>query len=193
MKLNAFLETLLCDQKIAQNLSYHQRRLNSTLQKFNIKTHYELSKLILPPDDSLYRCRFLYDAFSYQIQYHLYVPTKITSLRLVHDDTIDYSSKYSDRSVLNKLFEAREGCDDILIVKNGYLTDTTIANIALFINNQWLTPQSPLLEGTTRSRLIDEGKIIPAQLRIADLHRAQKVALMNAMTGFIEMENGTIL
>ncbi len=127
-----------------------------------------------------------------QIEYHPYIPKKITSLRLIHDDTIDYSSKYSDRNALNKHFEARDGCDDILIVKNGALTDTTIANIALLINNQWLTPKSPLLEGTTRARLIDEGKIIPAHLNLSDLRKAPKIALMNAMTGFIEMENGII-
>jgi len=193
LKLNTFFETILCDQGIAHNLPYHQQRLNDTLEKFNIKTHYDLSELIFPPDDALYRCRFLYDAFSSQIEYHPYIPKKITSLRLIYDDTIDYSSKYSDRNALNKLFEARDGCDDILIVKNGYLTDTTIANIALLIDNQWLTPKSPLLEGTTRARLIDEGKIIPAHLNLSDLLKAHKVALMNAMIGFIEMENGTIL
>lgn len=193
MKHNLFLETILCDHGIAHNLFYHQKRLNTTLQKFNIKTNYTLSKLILPPDQALYRCRFLYNDSSYTIEYHPYIPKQITSLRLIHDNTLDYSSKYSDRNALNKLFDARDGCDDILIVKNGYLTDTTTANIALYINNQWLTPITPLLEGTTRSRLIDEGKIVPSPLGVSDLLKAQKIALMNAMIGFIEIENGTIL
>lgn len=193
MKHNAFLETILCDRGIAHNLFYHQQRLNATLQKFNIETHYTLSELISPPDQALYRCRFLYDSTSYHIEYHPYIFKKITSLRLIHDDTLEYSSKYSDRNVLNKLFDTRDGCDDILIIKNGFLTDTTTANIALLINNQWLTPNTPLLEGTTRSRLIHEGKIFPAPLSVSDLLGAQKIALMNAMIGFIEIENGTIL
>jgi len=183
----------LCDQGVAQHLSYHQQRLDTTLQKFNINTPYILSELINPPDNSLYRCRFLYDESQCSIEYHPYIPKKIASLRLIHDTTIKYSSKYSNRSALDKLFDTRNGCDDILIVKNGYLTDTTIANIALFINNQWLTPEAPLLEGTTRSRLLDEGKIIPARLNVSDALKAPKIALMNAMIGFIEMENGIIL
>jgi len=183
----------LCNKGVAHHLSYHQRRLDLTLQKFNLAAHYNLSELITPPDETLYRCRFLYDDLHCSIEYHPYIPKKITSLRLIQDNTIEYSSKYANRNDLNTLFELREGCDDILIVKNGYLTDTTIANIAIFINNQWLTPKLPLLEGTTRSRLIDEGKIIPANISITDALGASKVALMNAMTGFIEMENGIMI
>lgn len=192
MKSNVFLETILCNEGVAQHLSYHQQRLDLTLQKFNLHTHYNLSELIAPPDDTQYRCRFLYDDVNYSVEYHPYIPKKITSLRLIQDNTLEYSSKYANRDGLNKLFFARNGCDDVLIIKNNYLTDTTIANIALYINNQWLTPEIPLLEGTTRSRLIYEGKIIPANLTILDALNAPKIALMNAMTGFIEMENGII-
>ncbi len=192
MKSKSFLETILCNHGVAHHLSYHQQRLDSTLKKFNSSTSYPLSELITPPDDVLYRCRFLYDESQYYIEYLPYIPKNITSLRLIHDNTIEYSSKYSNRSSLDKLFDTRDGCDDILIVKNGYLTDTPIANIALFIDNQWLTPDTPLLEGTTRLRLIDEGKIIPARLSVSDALKAPKIALMNAMIGFIEMENGII-
>ncbi|MFH0710400.1 MAG: aminotransferase class IV [Pseudomonadota bacterium] len=193
MKSKLFLETILCDEGVAHHLSYHQRRLDLTLQKFNLTVHYNLSELITPLDETLYRCRFLYDDLHCSIEYHPYTPKKITTLRLIQDNTIEYSSKYANRNDLNTLFELREGCDDILIVKNGCITDTTIANIALFINNQWLTPEIPLLKGTTRSRLIDEGKIIPANISILDALNAPKIALMNAMTGFVEMENGIIL
>lgn len=193
MKPNVFLETILCNEGVAHHLSYHQQRLDLTLQKFDLAAHYNLSELITPPSDAQYRCRFLYDGLHFNIEYHPYIQKKITSLRLIQDNTIEYSSKYANRNDLNTLFELREGCDDILIVKNEYLTDTTIANIAIFINNQWLTPKLPLLEGTTRSRLIDERKIIPANISITDALGASKIALMNAMTGFVEMENGIIL
>ncbi len=182
----------MCNEGVAQHLSYHQQRLDLTLQKFNLHAHYNLSELIAPPDETLYRCRFLYDDVNYSVEYHPYIQKKITSLRLIQDNTLEYSSKYANRDGLNKLFAARNGCDDVLIIKNNYLTDTTIANIALFINNQWLTPEIPLLRGTTRSRLIDEGKIVPANITISDALNAPKIALMNAMIGFIEMENGII-
>ncbi len=103
-----------------------------------------------------------------------------------------YPLKYTHRNELNALFEHRDICDDVLIVKDGILKDTTIANIALFIDGQWLTPQTPLLYGTTRERLIDEGFLIPAVLTPDHLSLAQKVAVMNAMVGFVEIENGII-
>lgn len=70
--------------------------------------------------------------------------------------------------------------------------DTTIANIALYIENQWLTPQVPLLHGTTRARLLDEGFLSPAPLTPNHLADATKIAVMNAMIGFVEIENGII-
>lgn len=193
MKPNTLLETIRCEGGIAHHLTYHQHRLNASFDTLGISKKYTLSDLITPPDDALYRCRFLYDESHYTVEYHPYSPKKITSLRLIHANTIDYSLKYADRNVLEKLFDTRDGCDDILIVKNGYLTDTTIANISLFIDNQWVTPESPLLAGTTRSRLIDEGKIIPARLSVFDARKASKIALMNAMTGFVEIENAIII
>jgi 4-amino-4-deoxychorismate lyase len=156
-------------------------------------TRYNLSELINPPDNALYRCRFLYDHTHCSIEYHPYLPKKITSLRLIHDNTIDYSLKYAHRTQLDSLYAQRGECDDVLILKNNSVTDTTIANVAFFINDQWLTPDIPLLEGTTRERLLDEGKITPARLSVSDVLSAQKIMLMNAMMGCIEMENGIIL
>ena len=37
--------------------------------------------------------------------------------------------------------------DEILITRNGLLTDTSIANIALFNGKEWHTPKHPLLKG----------------------------------------------
>ncbi|HEX5330706.1 aminotransferase class IV, partial [Sulfuricurvum sp.] len=72
------------------------------------------------------------------------------------------------------------------------LRDTTIANIALLIEGRWFTPESPLLEGTTRARLIEEGFLTAASLTPKDIEKATKIALMNAMVGFVEVENGII-
>jgi len=111
---------------------------------------------------------------------------------LVFDDTVHYPLKYTHRDHLNQLFEHKGECDDVLIVKDGLLKETTIANIALLVDDQWLTPQTPLLYGTTRARLLDEGLLVPALLSPNMIDKAQKVAIMNAMVGFVEVENGII-
>ena len=190
---DTLLETIRCEGGVAHHLPYHQKRLEKSLRELGISTTYDLSELIIPPDNSLYRCRFLYTARSSTIEFHPYTPKKISTLRLIHDDTINYPYKFADRHALNALYEQRNGCDDVLILKNNLLTDTTITNIALYLDNQWFTPEAPLLEGTTRARLIDEGKIFPARLSASDARNASKIALINAMIGWVEMENGIII
>lgn len=193
MKPDTLLETIRCEGGIAHHLSYHQKRLETSLRMVGVSTPYNLSELIIPPDDALYRCRFLYTSHSFTIEFHPYTPKKTSTLRLIPNDIITYSYKFADRHALNALYEQRNGCDDVLILKNNLLTDTSIANIAFYLDNQWLTPETPLLEGTTRARLIDEGKIFPARLSAFDARNASKIALMNAMIGWVEMENGIII
>lgn len=186
------LETLRCENARLLHCSYHQERLEKSLRFLRIKTHYDLQSLIIPPSSGIYRCRFLYDADGYTVEFIPYIPKTIASLKLVRADTLEYPLKDSNREALDALFDQREGCDDVVIVKNGLLTDTTIANIALQIQGQWLTPDTPLLRGTTRARLIEEGFLTPHPLTIEDIAKASKIAVMNAMVGFIEVENGII-
>ncbi len=187
------LETIRCENGVALYLPYHQARLNQSLRTLNTTQTYDLQSLIIPPIGGIYRCRFLYNATKFSIEFHPYVPRTLSSLKLIYDDTIVYPFKDSNREALNILFEQRGQCDDVLIVKNGLLSDTTIANIALEINGKWLTPDTPLLMGTTRARLIKEGVLTPAPLCPEDIAKATKLALMNAMVGFIEVENGIIV
>lgn len=186
------LETIRCEEGSPVNLAYHQKRLDETLLALGIVRTYDLRSLISPPDRGLYRCRFLYNAEECRIEFHPYSPRLVSSLKLLHANTLEYSFKYADRAALDTLFSHRGGCDDVLIVKNGFITDTTIANVALFIEGKWLTPVEPLLRGTARARLIDSGFLIPAPLTPKDIAKASKAALMNAMMGFVEVENGII-
>ena len=82
------------------------------------------------------------------------------------------------------LFSQKENCDEILIVKNGLLCDTSIANIALFDGRKWMTPKTPLLEGTTRQRLLESGFLTVKDIAVEDLKMYSQMALMNAMIDF---------
>ncbi len=116
---------------------------------------------------------------------HEYRPVK--SLKLVENNEIDYHFKYSDREKLNLLFELRGNCDDILIVKNGLITDSFVANVVLFDGLSWWTPDTPLLPGTQRSRLLQQKKIGKCRITPADLSKYQKIGLINAMQDLEEM------
>ena len=187
---NSFLETIACIQGQAQHLSYHQKRMDHALGKSDL---FNLKELLKVPDTALLRCRILYNNSTIDISYHPYSKRNITTLQLVEDNEINYDYKYADRTQLDYNFSKRGSADDVLIVKNGYITDTTIANIAFYDGIQWFTPDTPLLEGTTRARLINEKQLIVSTIKVDDIRHFQGFALLNAMIGFHPIKNGIIL
>lgn len=156
------------------------------------KRRLDLAAHINVPDTALYRCRIVYDDTTLEIEYIPYQKRAVRTLQAVEADQLSYALKYADRSALEDLFVQRGSSDDILIVQNGLITDTSIANIAFFDSQRWLTPRKPLLEGTTRARLLDTNKISLADISLEDLPKFTHFALMNAMIGFEEIKNGII-
>lgn len=186
------LETILVTQGKLHHLDYHQQRLNrSFLKLFHKLAPYELEKILTPPQDNqTYRCRVVYDQADIDISYLPYTPTHKRSYQLLPID-FDYDDKYLDRSDIDQaVADLEEGCEAIFI-KNNLITDSSIANVACFIDNQWLTPKRPLLQGTTRQRLLDEEKLIPADICVEDFKKADKLAFFNALTGFYELPIST--
>jgi len=133
---------------------------------------------------SLFKCRVVYTHDVEKIEFVPYQLPNIRSLKIVRDDNIDYAFKYLDRSSLEQLYDQRGKCDDILIVKNGLITDTFFANILFFNGKNWITPAHPLLKGTQRQYLLETGQVIPADIRISDLKHFRKARLVNAMIQF---------
>jgi 4-amino-4-deoxychorismate lyase len=170
------------------HLKYHQERLNKTVKNSNII----LKDILRPPASGLFRCRIVYDGVNYTVTYHPYKKKNIQTLKLLFDDEIEYSKKYFDRSNIEELMRKKSSCDDILIVKNGLITDTSIANIAFNCKNEWLTPKKPLLQGTTRMRLLEKHKIYEDDIGVKDLSKFTQVALMNAMIDFDIIPNENI-
>jgi 4-amino-4-deoxychorismate lyase len=182
-----FFETIRIEDGKIYYIEYHNKRLNQTIYKnFRKKSDIDLLNFIEPPKDGLYRCKVFYDKEIKKIEFFPYTPKKIKSLKLV-EANINYPYKHIDRSNIEALIKKDEA-DDIVIIKNGYITDTSIANIALFFENRWYTPKEPLLKGTTRDRLIKSRFLIPANLTKTDIKKAKKIALMNAMIGFCEVD-----
>ena len=67
----------------------------------------------------------------------------------------------------DKLMELRGDKDDILIIKNGKVTDTSYANVVLSDKEgKCITPNSTyLLHGTRRASLLKSGKIRKAPVK----------------------------
>lgn len=154
--------------------------------KYEADLQNELEKIPKPKTlaGEIYKCRIVYSESIEKIEFLPYSFPKINSLNLVEDNTISYAHKYLDRSNLEKLFTLRQGCDDVLIVKNGLITDTSFCNILFFNGKKWLTPERPLLKGTQRQFLLDNEIIETASITPYDLRNFEKARLINAMIGF---------
>lgn len=190
------LETIRIIDGIPRNLDYHQKRFENSYEKFyGTKTKLKLAEIIsVPPEynEGKIKARFLYNNDSYECNFSKYIPIKISSLRLIVNNNIEYSLKYADRTAINNLYEMRGECDDILIIKNGIITDSSFANIVLFDRRTWFTPKKPLLKGSCRERLIFEGKITPAEIKVEDLKLFSEFKLINALRDFEEQKSSNI-
>jgi len=178
------LETIKSEDGVISNLSYHQARCNKSRQAlYGIDDVLDLKTLLHPPQQGLYRCRILYGKSLQSIEYIPYLPKTISSLKIV-SSSLDYAFKYANRDALSDLLAKYPDVDDIIIEKEGYLTDTTIANIAFFDGVKWFTPTQPLLHGTMREKLLKDGFLHLKDIKKSHLTQYTQVALMNAMIGF---------
>lgn len=188
-----FFETIKVSGGKVWNLEFHMRRMMKTLLDhfgavFHPGPHPVVSPMELPVllehlelPKSLHKCKVIYSTTVIDILFEPYKLRSIGSFKIVYDDTIEYSYKYLDRRHLEKLFEQRGHCDDIIIVKNGLVTDSFIGNLVFFDGKEFHTPARCLLEGTARSRLIEEKQLIPVQITIHDIIRYKYVFFVNAM------------
>jgi 4-amino-4-deoxychorismate lyase len=186
------LETIKIEEGKIYNLSYHQKRCDkSRLDLYNATDTLSLRTIIKPPKRGLYRCRILYNTTLQNIEYIPYQEKEIKTLAIVETNLI-YNYKYANRDAINELATLNSDMDDILIVQDGYIQDTSIANIAFYDSTTWFTPSQPLLKGTMREKLIDEGFLQVKAIKKEDLYKYSQVALMNAMIGFRVLKNITI-
>lgn len=194
-----YIETIKCEDYEVYNLEYHEKRVANTIGK-----NFYLRDYIYPNSNELLKCKITYNENEIlDVSFSPYKKKQIHTLKLVFDDTIEYKYKYENRDKLNKLLNdakvKEKVVDDIVIVKNGFITDTTIANIAILLENEnglnqkWYTPKTPLLPGTARARNLELNKIKETNITVQMLQRAKKIALLNAMIDFDVLEDYEIL
>ena len=180
-----YIETIRVVDGCVCNLAYHEQRMNRTRKEMlgqpePLRIADLLKPVSLPMECS--KLRFVYDKEGiHDITCTPYTCREIRSLHLVYDDKINYPYKSTDRSALNELKKQQGDCDEILIVRNNHLTDTSYTNIALYDSEQWFTPSTPLLCGTMRQRLLDCGLLQEREIMVSDIPNYQYISLFNAM------------
>jgi 4-amino-4-deoxychorismate lyase len=170
------------------NLFYHEQRMRRSLYElWRTKIDLNLEEFLSDmnyPVNGLFKCRIVYSNFLREVQFLAYTPKVISSLKIIESDQIHYRFKFQNRNDIERLFQLRDTCDDILIVQNGKVTDSSFSNIVFRKDNCWITPKAALLRGTQRQKLIDENKIVEEKITLEDIRSFDTFKLINAMLEF---------
>ncbi|CAG5008075.1 hypothetical protein DYBT9275_04188 [Dyadobacter sp. CECT 9275] len=194
------IETIAVENRQLKNIRYHEDRLNKTRKAlWGASEAWNLSELIVIPDtvsDALHKCRLAYGREIDNIRWEAYAFRTIRTIQKVHQDEVDYAYKYDQRPQLNALFADRGKADEILIIKQGMVTDSYYGNVAFKKDEKWYTPDTYLLPGTQRAFLLDSGIIEEARIAEEDIRKYSHIRLFNAMVGWknaVELGVETIL
>ena len=181
-------ESICIQDGQVQNGKFHELRFKkSYLETFKILPNYSLLgriHLVNLEPTLTYKLRIDYNqnGTRYSIsEYRKSIPTK---LKLIEDDSITYHLKKNKRKKLNRLYKQRGESEDVLIVKNGLITDATYSNILFTNGDHIVTPSTPLLQGTCRARLLLEDKVSAIKIHVNTISQYHSFQLINALNDF---------
>ncbi|MEE4115527.1 MAG: aminotransferase class IV [Marinilabiliaceae bacterium] len=185
--MSLLVESLKVKDGRLYNLDYHTARFNRTRKElFDIGLKIDLAKKIIIPAyarKGLFKCRIEYDDNIRLIDFIPYKPKRVESLKMVEAGDFEYPYKFIDRAGIDNLYSQRGSCDDILIIKDGFICDTSYSNVIVSNDNgRWFTPSTYLLPGTKRSYLLDKGLITETEITPASLRKYTWLRLINSMT-----------
>ena len=187
-----FVETIKLNNGIVSRLKYHQNRVDKAFETFfpemkPIQLSQVLSQVALP-QHGIIKCRIVYATRVENIEFIPYVRRDIQSLKLVEMEIDSLKYKPENREIYQQAFEKKGDCDDILIIRNGFISDTSYTNIALYDGQKWVTPQIPLIYGVNRSELLNENKIFEKNIKPNELMNFQRIRLFNSMIEFGDID-----
>ncbi len=185
--MSRFIETIRFENGEFHLLDYHQERVDRTFTIFySGYTSIQIAQ-VLPEffEDGKHKFRLEYDQENHQLSHAPYLPKTIEKIKIIETD-LDYSFKFSKRSELQTMLDESK-TDEIIIVKNGLITDSSYSNLAFFDGSDWWTPRQPLLTGVRRAHLLKKGKIKASRITKGDLSSFEIVSLINAMLDLGEL------
>ena len=184
------LETIKLIDGIAQNMDYHNERMNNSRNEL-MCTHKDIyleDYLNIPLEyrKGIVKCSIYYGMDFNKINFTHYKARAFSRFILLPTQ-INYDHKFSNRSAFEELQSEYDSSSCLILVKNNLITDTTFSNL-IFQDEKgnWFTPEKPLLLGTQREFLLDEGLIGEANIHLGNLKHYQRFMLINAMLEFDE-------
>lgn len=188
--MSRFIESIKVEDQNIFLKELHQKRMNDTFSNFGKVCKIDIYNLFLNlehDEDGLYKFRIEYDLENnFKTQIIPYAISELGDFELVIDNEIDYSFKSADRTQLQKMKD-KSHADEIIIVKNNQITDTSYSNLLFLKDKTWFTPKSYLLNGVMRQNLLQLKEIQEIEITLDNIKEFTHFQLINALNDFDDM------
>ncbi|MBW8361850.1 MAG: aminotransferase class IV [Kaistella sp.] len=188
--MSQFIESIKVEDREIFLSDFHQKRINETFVHFGKEGSIDLEKIFNDlelDEDGLYKLKITYGLNkTFRTQLIPYAIPEIDDFQLVENNSFDYSFKFEDRKEFDRM-KAKAKAEEIIIVKNNHITDTSYSNILFLKKKDWFTPSTFLLNGVQRQHLLKTKKIKEAEITLQNLSEYSHFQLINAMNDFDDM------
>ena len=188
--MSQFIESIKIEDQEVFLLELHQKRVNATFAHFGMDNSIDLAKIIKDlkiDEDGFFKLRIVYDLNrNYKTQLIPYAVAEIDSFQLVENNTYDYAFKFEDRKEFERM-KTKAKTEEIIIVKNNCITDTSYTNLLFLKDENWYTPSTYLLNGVMRQHLLATKKIKETEITLQNIKEFTHFQLINSMNDFDDM------
>lgn len=185
-----FIESIKVEDQRIFLVELHQKRMNDTFSHFGKECKIDISDVfqnLEHKENGLYKFRIEYNLENnFKTQIIPYIISETDDFELVINNEINYSFKYYNRSEFQKIKD-RSHADEIIVVKNNQITDTSFSNLIFLKDKIWFTSKSYLLNGIMRQRLLSENKIRETEITLDNIKEFTHFQLINALNDFDDM------
>ena len=185
-----FIESIKVEDQEIFLLELHQKRINQTFANFGKEGSIDLEKIfknLNHDEDGLYKLKITYDLDKrFRTMMIPYAIPEIHDFQLVENNSYDYSFKFEDRKELERM-KMKDKTEEIIIVKNNHITDTSFSNLLFLKGKEWFTPTTYLLNGVQRQNLLKKKKIKEMEITLQNIKEFSHFQLINALNDFDDM------
>ncbi|MDR1038109.1 MAG: hypothetical protein LBT40_16555 [Deltaproteobacteria bacterium] len=179
-----FIEIIKADSGRYLNLEGHAVRMDRTMRRFFRQPFVQptLEKLLpAPPDSGISKLTVQYGDSIISTEFSNYERPVVRSLAMVDPGQMDYIFKSRDRERLSAIKDF-SGADEAIIVRNGFITNVTCANLVFRDNSGALfTPLHYIHSGTKREYYVKTKTVTAYPIKFDQLASYESVTLVNAM------------
>ncbi|MDR6546074.1 MULTISPECIES: aminotransferase class IV [Chryseobacterium] len=188
--MSQFIESIKVEDQEIFLSDLHQKRVNQTFSHFGKEDPIDLVKIyknLHHDEDGLFKLRVSYDLDKrIRTQMIPYAIPEIHDFQLVENNSFDYSFKFEDRKELDKM-KMKSKAEEIIIIKNNHITDTSFSNLLFLKGKEWFTPSTYLLNGVQRQHLLKQKKIKEAEITLQNIKQFTHFQIINALNDFDDM------